>query len=59
MDVFVRLNSLEMLLLAFVQLQSQYQVSEVILVAFLQVHAYFVELAEHVKVIVSLVVMFT
>jgi hypothetical protein len=55
-EVLVKLNSLVMLLLDLVQLQSQYHVLEVALVTFLQAQDWLVELVTQVNEVVVLVV---
>ena len=55
-EVLVKLNSLVMLLLDLVQLQSQYHVFEVAFVTFLQAQDWLVELVTQVNEVVVLVV---
>jgi len=56
-EVLVKLNSLVMLLLDLVQLQSQYHVFEVALVTFLHAQDWLVELVTQVNEVVALVVL--
>ena len=58
-EVLVKLNSLVMLLLDLVQLQSQYHVLEVALVTFLQAQDWLVELVTQVNDVVALVEVLT